>query len=53
VVRTAPDMAHRPAVQPPAAARHGIRGGSRDRLSQPLTGLGAWASVVILAGIMR
>jgi hypothetical protein len=52
-VCAAPDMAHRSVVQLPAAARRGIRAGGRDRLPQPLTGLGAWASVATLAGIMR
>ena len=52
-MRAAPDMAHRAVVQRPAAARRGIRVGSHNRLPQPLTGLGAWASVATLAGIMR
>jgi hypothetical protein len=47
VVRAAPDMAHRPVVvQQPAAARRGIR-------LRRLTGVGRWASVATLAGIMR
>ena len=53
MVCAAPDMAHRSVVQRPAAARRGIRVGSHNRLPQPLTGLGAWASVATLAGIMR
>jgi hypothetical protein len=53
MVCAAPDMAHCPVVQQPAAARRGIRLRNRDRLALPLTGLGLWASVATLAGIMR
>jgi len=53
MVCAAPDMAYCSVVQWPKTARRGIRFGSRKRLPQPLTGLGAWASVATLAGIMR
>jgi hypothetical protein len=52
MVCAAPDMAHRPVVQQPAAARRGIRLRGHGHL-RPLTGLGRWASVAALAGIMR
>jgi hypothetical protein len=46
-------MTHRPVVvQPPAAARRRIRLRGRDRLRR-LTGVGLWASVATLSGIMR
>jgi hypothetical protein len=51
-VCAAPDMAHRPVVQQPAATRRGLRLRDRSHL-RPLTGLGGWASVAALAGIMR
>jgi hypothetical protein len=53
MVCAAPDIAHRPVVQQPAATRRGLRLRDRGRLALPLTGLGLWASVAALAGIMR
>ena len=53
VMRAAPDMAHRPVVQPPAAVRRGLRVRDEARLRLGLTGIGGRASVAALPGIMR
>ena len=53
VVRAASGMAHRSVMQQRATARRGIRVADHDRLRPRLTGLGTWASVATLAGIMR
>jgi hypothetical protein len=53
VMRAAPDMAHRAAVQFPAAVRRGLRVRDEVRLPLGLTGIGGRASVAALPGIMR
>jgi hypothetical protein len=52
VVGAAPDVTHRSMIRHPAAKRTGTLI-YHDNSQLPLTGLGAWASVIVLAGIMR